>query len=72
MAYKTGDYLAILPLNNTKTVRRVLKRFALPWDAMLTVSAGAATTLPTTHPLSAVDIIGQYVELSQPATKKVC
>lgn len=72
MTYKAGDYLAVLPLNNMKVIRRVLKRFSLPWDAILTIKAGANTTLPTEHPLSAMDILGAYVELSQPATRRVC
>ena len=72
MTYKVGDYLAVLPLNNQKNIRRVLKHYGLPWDAMLTIKAGQNTTLPTEHPLSAMDILGAYVELSQPATKKVC
>ncbi len=71
MSYKAGDYLAVLPLNNMKIIRRVLKRFGLPWDAILTIKTGANTTLPTEHPLSAMDILGAYVELSQPATRRV-
>lgn len=71
MTYKVGDYLAILPLNNSKTVHRVLKHYGLPWDAMMTIKAGANTTLPTGHPISAMDVLSGYVELSQPATRKV-
>lgn len=72
MEYKVGDYLAVLPINSSKVVRRVLKQFGLPWDAMLTIKAGANTTLPTGYPISAMDILGAYLELSQPATRKVC
>lgn len=71
MTYKAGDYLAVLPLNNTKNIRRVLKWANLPWDAMLTIKSGANTTLPTGHPISAMGVLGAYVELSQPATRKV-
>ncbi|KAH6679044.1 fatty acid hydroxylase [Halenospora varia] len=70
MEYKVGDYLAVLPLNNRHNIKRVLKWAALPWDAMITIQAGANTTLPTGHPLSAIDVLGAYVELGQPATKK--
>lgn len=70
MTYKAGDYMAVLPINNSKTIRRVLKHFGLPWDAMLTIKTGANTTLPTGHPISAMDVLGAYVELSQPATRK--
>jgi len=72
MSYQVGDYLAVLPMNNEKNIRRVLKHYGLPWDAMLTIKVGANTTLPTGHPISAMDVLGAYVELSQPATRKVC
>jgi cytochrome P450/NADPH-cytochrome P450 reductase len=72
MAYKTGDYLAVLPINDSRNIHRVLKRFSLPWDAMLTIKNGENTTLPTEHPLSAAEILASYVELSQPATRRVC
>lgn len=70
ITYRTGDYLAVLPMNNQKAIQRVLKRFGLPWDAMLNIIAGGNTTLPTKHPISAMDCLGAYVELSQPATRK--
>jgi cytochrome P450 / NADPH-cytochrome P450 reductase len=56
MTYKAGDYLAVLPINNPKNIRRVLKWANLPWDAMLTIKTGANTTLPTGHPISAVSL----------------
>jgi cytochrome P450/NADPH-cytochrome P450 reductase len=71
MDYETGDYLAVLPINNQKNIRRVLKWANLPWDAVLTIKTGTNTTLPTGHPISAMDVLGAYVELSQPATRKV-
>jgi cytochrome P450 / NADPH-cytochrome P450 reductase len=70
--YKAGDYLAVLPINDSKNIHRVLKRFSLPWDAMLIIKSGSNTTLPTEHPLSASDVLAAYVELSQPATRRVC
>ncbi|KAL2059809.1 hypothetical protein VTL71DRAFT_10193 [Oculimacula yallundae] len=70
MTYKTGDYLAVLPMNNPKNVRRVLKWAKLPWDTVMTIKSGANTTLPTGYPISMMDILGMYVELSQPATRK--
>jgi cytochrome P450 / NADPH-cytochrome P450 reductase len=57
MTYKTGDYLAVLPINDSKNIHRVLRRFSLPWDAMLTIKSSSNTTLPTEHPLSASDIL---------------
>lgn len=71
MSYRAGDYMAVLPINNSKNIRRVLKHYGLPWDAMLNIKATANTTLPTGHPISVWDALGAYVELSQVATRKV-
>lgn len=71
MRYKPGDYLAVLPLNPRDNVSRVLRRFELPWDASLRITADIPTTLPTDKDISAVDALSAYVELSQPATKRV-
>ncbi|EGE03825.1 hypothetical protein TEQG_02858 [Trichophyton equinum CBS 127.97] len=70
MSYKAGDYLAVLPINDQRNIRRALNRYNLPWDAMLTIKVGANTTLPTGHPVSAMDVLSAYVELGQPATRK--
>ncbi|EFR05015.1 bifunctional P-450:NADPH-P450 reductase [Nannizzia gypsea CBS 118893] len=70
MSYKAGDYLAVLPINDQRNIRRALNRYTLPWDAMLTIKVGANTTLPTGHPVSAMDVLSAYVELGQPATRK--
>lgn len=69
-SYSAGDYLAILPINPKDIVLRTLRRFRLPWDANVTIHSETATTLPTGHPVPASDILGAYVELSQPATKR--
>lgn len=70
MTYKAGDYLAILPFNPPETVSRVFRRFSLSWDATFKISSDGPTTLPTESPMSAQDVLGAYVELSQPATKR--
>ena len=71
MTYKAGDYLAILPINPKATISRVFSRFGLSWDATLKISSDRPTTLPTDVAISAADVLGAYVELSQPATKRV-
>lgn len=71
MAYKAGDYLAILPTNPKKNVRRAMERFGLTWDAVLDIKANGPTVLPTNVNVTAVDVLSSYVELAQPATKKV-
>jgi cytochrome P450/NADPH-cytochrome P450 reductase len=70
--YTSGDYLAVLPLNSKDSIARVMRRFRLAWDAHVTITATALTTLPTGSPVSVSDILGAYVELAQPATKRVC
>ncbi|PHH71971.1 hypothetical protein CDD82_6234 [Ophiocordyceps australis] len=70
MTYKAGDYLAVLPLNNREGVSRVFRRFGLSWDASLKIQSDRPTTLPTGCPVSALDVVGAFVELAQPATKK--
>jgi len=71
MSYKVGDYLAILPTNPLADVKRVMKRFQIPWDAVLRIDKekSAPTSLPTV-PISAHDLFSSYVELSLPATKR--
>jgi len=68
--YKTGDYIAVLPVQPPDQVHRVLRHFQLPWDAHLTISAKSMTFLPGGAPIPAVDVFGSYVELAQPATKR--
>lgn len=70
MKYKAGDYLAVLPINPTQSIRRAMARFQLTWDASLTIEEGSQTTIPTGRPISASDVFSSYVELGQPATVK--
>ena len=70
MAYGTGDYLAILPLNPPESVSRVLKHFQIRQDTTISIKPGAATFLPTGVTLSVVDLLKGFVELGLPATKK--
>jgi cytochrome P450/NADPH-cytochrome P450 reductase len=72
MMYTPGDYLIILPINPKENVARAMRRFHLPADAHLEISTDGPTTLPTNIELAANDILSSYVELSQPATKRVC
>lgn len=69
--YRSGDYLAVLPINPKDVVDRVMRRFQLAWDAHITISGSANTALPTETSLPARSIFGAYVELAQPATKRV-
>jgi cytochrome P450 / NADPH-cytochrome P450 reductase len=68
--YEAGDYLAILPVNNIHLIGRVLLRFGLPWDATMTVNKGSRTTIPMQQSLSVTLVLGAYVEMTAPATRK--
>ncbi|OCK85393.1 NADPH--cytochrome P450 reductase-like protein [Lepidopterella palustris CBS 459.81] len=68
--YEAGDYLAVLPLNPDESVRRVLSKYALPWDSVVTIKSGGPVNLPANTPMSAFDLLKGFVELSVPATKK--
>ena len=71
-SYRTGDYLAVLPLNPAAVVDRTLARFGLPYDAqtVVRVGKGGRTFLPTDTPLTVGELLASYVELSQPATRR--
>jgi cytochrome P450/NADPH-cytochrome P450 reductase len=71
MSYSVGDYLAVLPINPEATVRSVIKQFGLPWDAVITITDGGATILPVGVTISVSELLRGYVELSQPASRKV-
>ncbi|KAG7093355.1 hypothetical protein E1B28_007036 [Marasmius oreades] len=66
--YRSGDYLAILPQNPPESVQRALAFFGLSSEQQIVVSSAGPTSLPTDRPVSLSEILGGYVELSQPAT----
>lgn len=68
--YRSGDYLAVLPINPKAVVNRVMRRFRLAWDAHITISGGENTALPTATSIPAQSVFSAYVELAQPATKR--
>lgn len=74
MTYRAGDYLAVLPVNTKESINRVMRKFGLAWDSHITVAGGAEgkkTTLPTGVPVPVHEVLGSYVELLQPVTKRV-
>ncbi|KAK9321298.1 cytochrome P450 [Lipomyces orientalis] len=70
MAYRAGDYLVVLPLNPKQNVIRAMRRFQIPWDAHMRIRSDGRTNLPINESLSVDDVLGAYVELGQPATKR--
>ncbi|GAD98773.1 fatty acid hydroxylase, putative [Paecilomyces variotii No. 5] len=75
MTYQCGDYLAVLPVNPSHVVRRAIRRFNIPWDAVLRIQkppgmTSSPASVPLDSPISAFELLSTYVELSQPATKR--
>ncbi|CAF1180573.1 unnamed protein product [Rotaria sp. Silwood1] len=68
--YRVGDYLAILPRNPVQLVHRVLERFNLSIDAQIKIHSLVDTFLPTSGPVSVFEVLSDYVELTQPISRK--
>ena len=73
MTYKTGDYLNVLAVNNADQVKRVLRRFSLPEDAVVEVYPlrKHMTSLPIGRSVAVTELLSAYVELGQPVTTRV-
>jgi cytochrome P450 / NADPH-cytochrome P450 reductase len=70
MSYRTGDYLAVLPLNPSELVQRALTRFNLDYDSHVLLSMEQGDTfLPTGMPVAVGELLSSYVELAVPATR---
>ena len=70
MSYRTGDYLAVLPLNPSDLVQRALARFNLDYDSHVLLSMERGDTfLPTGAPVAVGELLSSYVELAVPATR---
>ncbi|KIW06988.1 uncharacterized protein PV09_02646 [Verruconis gallopava] len=68
MSYQVGDYLAILPLNPEASIKRVMHRFKINIESIITIADAGPTNLPANVPMHVDDLLRGYVELSQPAT----
>ncbi len=71
VSYKSGDYLAVLPRNAQANVERALRRFGLANDTQIVIhkQPDASAALPGDYPISAFEVLSNYVELAQPATR---
>ncbi|KAF1981914.1 bifunctional P-450/NADPH-P450 reductase [Aulographum hederae CBS 113979] len=68
MSYQTGDYLVVLPSNHPDDVKRVLRRFKLQADDIVSISGTKKTFLTGKTSLSVHDLISNRVELATPAS----
>lgn len=71
VSYDAGEYIAVLPLNPKVSIAQAMERFGLPFDAHIIIESSRLSTLPTGVAVRAYDVLEAYVELSQPATKRV-
>jgi cytochrome P450/NADPH-cytochrome P450 reductase len=70
MRYRTGDYLAVLPRNPQVDIDRVLRRFGLAADTQVVIGGRpGAVSLPSGYPVAVAQVLVDYVELGQPATR---
>ncbi|KIL51053.1 bifunctional cytochrome P450/NADPH--P450 reductase [Jeotgalibacillus campisalis] len=69
--YQEGDHIGVLPQNPAELVERVLSRFALNGDdyVNLTGDSGKAAHLPTEQPVKLHELLANYVELQDPASR---
>ena len=70
MTYRAGDYLAVLARNPQPQVDRALRRFGLAHDRLAVLHRdGAGSGLPLDYPVAVGEVLANYVELAQPATR---
>ena len=69
-SYECGDYLAVLAQSPEANVRAVMSHFNLPNDATVTLKSGSFSPLPLNTSLSVADLLRNYYEIAQPATRR--
>ncbi|CUA74075.1 hypothetical protein RSOLAG22IIIB_10954 [Rhizoctonia solani] len=65
-----SKHAKILPLNPPEYTRRVLSRFKVSPQQQIMINASGPTTLPAGWQVSHVDVLGGFVKIGQPATKR--
>ncbi|KAM5540781.1 hypothetical protein V8D89_005425 [Ganoderma adspersum] len=70
MTYRAGDYLAILPINPDRVVRRAIARFGLSIEQEVEINSSVPTSLPVGKAITIHNLLKGYVELQQPATQR--
>ncbi|KAI9709203.1 MAG: hypothetical protein M1828_002542 [Chrysothrix sp. TS-e1954] len=70
VTYQTGDYLVVLPQNDTETVKRVLRRFKLNGPDLIQVSGTMKAFLQFKEPTAVAEALTTRVELSNTATQR--
>jgi cytochrome P450 / NADPH-cytochrome P450 reductase len=72
VSYRAGDHLGVIPRNAEALVARVAGRFGLEPAASirLRLPGGRKTFLPVDQAVRVAHLLGDYVELQDPATRK--
>ncbi|KAJ0283369.1 hypothetical protein COL940_004721 [Colletotrichum noveboracense] len=70
--YQAGGHLQVLPQNDPQLVQKVLSRFNISGDTLLTITSrsGRSSSLPLNKPITAWDLFASYLELTHTATPR--
>ncbi|WP_153505232.1 bifunctional cytochrome P450/NADPH--P450 reductase [Cumulibacter manganitolerans] len=72
MTYRTGDYLSVLPANHPALVARAARAVGIDPQSTVTLTsrrAAANASFPLETPVPVATLLGQYVDLTLPATR---
>lgn len=69
LSYRAGDYLTVLPSNPVPLVERAMRRFSLPDNSTIYIKS-KDTFLPHDTLLHTKEVLGSFVEITQPATRR--
>ncbi|MDT0150203.1 bifunctional cytochrome P450/NADPH--P450 reductase [Priestia aryabhattai] len=71
VTYQEGDYLGILPSNSKEIVNRVLQRYGLKGNTLVTSAASGHNKvhLPLDRPASLFNLLSYNIEVQGPATR---
>ncbi len=71
VAYEAGDHLGVIAHNDSAIVRRVAERFAFDEQTRIKVfDRGGHADFPTGEAIAVHQLLRDYVELQEPATRK--
>jgi len=72
VAYRAGDHLGVVPRNADATIQRVAARFGLDPAASVRLRLGGSrkTFLPVDQSIRVGELLGDHVELQDPATRR--
>jgi cytochrome P450/NADPH-cytochrome P450 reductase len=71
LQYETGDHLGVIAKNHPSVVQRVIERFGFDEQTRIRIRPRSEgnTDLPIDDPIPVIDLLTDYVELQEPATR---